>query len=60
MCLKFFQTNMKRILQEEKSESLINHPHLMFDILREITKDKKNDVIVVNLWPGDIVLTKQP
>ena len=49
MCLKFFQTNMKRILQEEKSESLINHPHLMFDILREITKDKKNDVIVVNL-----------
>ena len=46
--MKFFQTNMKRILQEEKSESLINYPHLMFDILREITKDKKNDVIVVN------------
>ena len=49
MCLKYFQTNMKRIIQEEQSESLVNYPHIMFDILREITKDKKNEVIVVNL-----------
>ena len=40
---------MKRIIQEEQSESLVNYPHIMFDILREITKDKKNEVIVVNL-----------